>query len=440
MNRNKLSLEISGLPMLQHVVNTAKKAHFHEIILVHSKTTQLPEGNLRFVLNEEPQLGISRSISLGVEAADPSAEGFVFLMGDQPFLTVETLKQIKHRFVKNAMRIVVPVFNGKKGSPVFFPAFLKGEFLKLTGDLGGRQIMDHHDELIVYETISSETEGQDIDTKEEYAAHSPGLTVLVRGAGDLATGVIHTLYRRGFKVIVTETDNPSCIRTEVAFASCVHEGRKAVEGVTAVHILSADDIEDALSKDLVPVLIDPDLKSLKTVRPDVLIDAVIAKRNTGLSKDLAPLVIALGPGFTAGEDCHLVIETMRGPDLGRIISKGSALPNTGVPGMIENEAEKRVIHSPADGKLRRMKRPGDLVEEGDIIALVDDVPVYSKLKGTLRGLIYNEFEVTKGLKIADVDPRLDPALATTISDKANRLGQAVVRAIRLVQKRQAKDR
>lgn len=429
MNRDKLSLEIDGRSLLQHVLDTVRKAHFHEVILVHSPRTHLPRGHFSAIVNDDPGAGVSRSMALALAQTDPDAEGIVFLMGDQPFLSADTLKQLKKRFAANPSRIVIPVFDGSKGSPVVFPASLREELAGLAGETGGRQVIDRHPDLVVYEVITRAGEGLDIDTRDVYhQVHQP-LTVLVRGAGDLATGVIHVLYEKGYRVIAAETANPSCIRTEVSFAAAIHDGRKAVEGVTAVYLPGPELIDAALAKDLVPLLIDPDLKHLSQIRPDVLVDAIIAKKNLGTTMDLAPLVIALGPGFTAGLDCHAVIETMRGDSLADIITRGSALPNTGVPGLIAGEDQRRVIHSPADGILHRVRRIGDIVDEGDIIAMVDEVPVKAKLRGTLRGLIFDDFPVQTGLKIADIDPREDPTLAFTISDKAIKLGEAVARAI-----------
>lgn len=437
MERNKMNLHIAGESMLQKVFDTVFGARFHEIIVVRSDETIPPRGRFKSVINPDPALGISQSIRLGIDAADPETDGFVFLMGDQPFLEVDTLKRLKHHFVRRTMRIIVPVYDGVPGSPVFFPAFLKEELRSLTGDKGGRQVMEKHHELVVYDSLSDSREGLDIDTREEYEKHAHRPTILVRGAGDLASGVIRALSQRGFHVIATEIQQPSCIRTEVSYASCIYEGNKTFGGVTAVKAETMADVRSALAKDQVPVLVDPDLDCLAEVRPDVLVDAVIAKYNTGTRLDMAPLVIALGPGFTAGIDCHAVIETMRGEDLGKIITRGSALPNTGVPGILHGEAGNRVVHSPATGTLKRLRQPGDLVEKGEVIALVGDVPVTAKLSGTLRGLIYDGFPVKTGLKIADVDPRFDSKLASIISDKADQLGQSVVQAIRQLSPDQA---
>ena len=434
MKRNKMNLHIDGDSMLQKVFDTVRKTRFHEIIVVMNDQTLPPRGSYKSVMNKNPELGVSHSIRLGIDEADPQTQGYVFLMGDQPFLEVDTLKRLKHHFVKRTMRITVPLYNNEPGSPVFFPAFLKEELRNLSGDKGGRQIIERHRELVVYDTTTAAHEGVDIDTKEEYEAHTARPTVLVRGAGDLASGVIRALAQRGYHVIATETEKPSCIRTEVSYASAIYEGRKSFGGVTAVKAENMEDIQAALASDQVPVIVDPALNLLQDIDPDIVVDAVIAKRNTGTTMDLAPIVIAMGPGFTAGKDCHAVIETMRGDDLGRIITKGSALPNTGVPGILHGEAEKRVIHSPADGILKRVRKIGDIVKADEIIAMIGDTPVTSKLPGTLRGLIYDGFEVQTGLKIADVDPRTDPSLALTISDKADLLGQSVITAIAQLKK------
>ena len=430
MKRNKMNLQVDGDTMLQMVFDTVNQTRFDEIIVVRNDQVLAPRGQYKEVINQEPALGISHSIRLGIDAADPGTGGYVFLMGDQPFLEVSTLKRIRHLFVKRPMRIIVPLYEGKPGSPVFFPAFLKEELRNLSGDKGGRQVMEAHGELVVLTPVDSLREGLDLDTKEEYDAHTERLTVLVKGAGDLASGVIRALYRQGFHVIATEIEQPSAIRTEVSYASCIYEGKKSFGGVTAIKALTLADVQTALANDQVPVLIDPALSFLAEIKPDVLVDAVIAKYNTGTSLAMAPLVIALGPGFTAGIDCHAVIETMRGETLGKIITRGFALPNTGVPGILHGEAANRVIHAPASGELRRLKHPGALVEKDEIIAWIGDVPVKTKLAGTLRGLIYDGFMVKEGLKIADVDPRFDPSLASIISDKADRLGQSVIQAIR----------
>lgn len=444
--------------MLEKVFHTVLEAGFHEIVLVSSEGTRLPDLSGRteenpmpheesgedngiqgkfslpgyvHVLNPRPEDGISSSIRLGVQASDPEADGWVFLMGDQPFLTAKTLNQLKEQFTKNPSRIIQPVYGNHPGGPVFFPSSLKHELISLAGDTGGRQVMEKYPELILRELLTDTKEAVDLDSRDEYEAYAGKTRVLVKGAGDLATGVIQALYQAGFEVIATEIPDPSCIRTEVAFASAVAEGEKTIDGITAVRTDSLEEAAAILARDQVPILIDPTLTKLEEIQPEVFVDAVIAKRNTGTTMHLAPLVIALGPGFTAGVDCHAVIETMRGESLGRIFTeKGStALPDTGAPGLIAGEDVRRVIHAPASGTLKRIRQIGDIVEKDEVIAMIGDAEVRSTLNGTLRGLIQDGFEVKNGLKIADVDPRPDPRLAFAISDKAQTLGQAVIKAI-----------
>ena len=257
--------------------------------------------------------------------------------------------------------------------------------------------------------------------------------IVVRGGGDLATGVIQKLYRAGFPTLVLEVPQPTAIRRMVALSEAVYEGSFVVEGMTAV---LADDLDHALhlmDQQKIPVLIDPDLKILQQVKPLAVVDAILAKRNLGLKHQLAPITIALGPGFVAGEDCDVVIETMRGHDLGRLIFQGSALPNTGTPGLIAGVGQERVIHAPCGGTLRAVRAIGDTVQRGDILATVDGVPVLATLDGILRGLIRDGLAVRQGLKIADIDPRgSERQNCFTISDKARCLGGAVLEALLLL--------
>ena len=438
MGRNKLNLFVEGEPMLQRVFDTALSAGFHEIILVRGEGTKspsmpanAPDVPYEEILNLEQEKGIAFSIKLGLSVSDPLADGFVFLMADQPFLSKETLEILKERFQACPRHIIQPVYGTRPGGPVFFPASLKEDLSMLTGDTGGRQVMARHPELVLQEFLPESRESVDLDDRATYHKHVGRKRVLVKGAGDLATGVILALYQAGFEVIATEISHPSSIRTEVAFASALLEGEKTLEGVRAEKAASLAEVWKLLAEDAVPILIDSALLHLPELKPDVVVDAVIAKRNTGTDKTLAPLVIALGPGFTAGIDCHAVIETMRGNTLGDIITETgrSALPDTGTPGLIAGEDVRRVIHAPASGIIRRIRSIGDFVEEGDVIAKVGDTEVVSPLKGTLRGLIYDGFDVPEGLKIADVDPRLDRALAFSVSDKSHILGESVVCAI-----------
>ena len=261
--------------------------------------------------------------------------------------------------------------------------------------------------------------------------------VIVRGAGDLATGTIHALVSAGYPVVALEVPQPSSIRREVSFSEAVYEGEKSVEGITAVLAKDAQEALTLAAEGTPAILVDPACNILETVRPAVLIDAVLAKRNLGTHRDMAPLTIALGPGFEAGVDVNFVVETMRGPALGRVIEKGCALPNTGIPGLVGGFAAERVIHAPASGTLNAVRKIGDCVEKGETIAVIEPISalrqaqgtfsVTASLTGVLRGLIRDGYPVAEGLKIADIDPRPDSyPLCFQISDKSRRIAQSVL--------------
>ena len=253
--------------------------------------------------------------------------------------------------------------------------------------------------------------------------------VAVRGGGDIGTGVAHCLFRCGFKVIVLEAPQPTVIRRKVSFAQAVYSERMDVEGTAAVLIPDPEKAKEIWQDKCVPVLVDPDLTSLQALQPQVLVEATLLKKNTCMSLTLAPLTIALGPGFTAGKDVDLVIETMRGHNLGRIIKKGAAAANTGIPEPVLGYTEKRVLRAPCDGVVKNGLSIGTAVSKGDTVCLVNNKPVTSALRGVLRGCIMNDLQVKKGTKIGDVDPRGITEYCFTISDKARAIGHSVLEAI-----------
>lgn len=261
--------------------------------------------------------------------------------------------------------------------------------------------------------------------------------ILVRGAGDLATGVIVRLARCGFRVCALECANPSAIRRKAAFCEAVWQGQAQVEGLICRRIDRPEQTESVARKGQIPLLVDEACAAVAVLRPAAVVDAIIAKRNLGTNRSLAPITIGLGPGFTAGADVDAVVETMRGHHLGRVILSGSAIPNTGIPGNIGGYTDQRVIHSPASGPMifvpDAQGRPidiGTLVTQGQVIARVGEEPVYATLTGVLRGLIREGYPVTKGLKIADIDPRPEQAaFCDTVSDKARSIGGGVVEAL-----------
>ena len=274
--------------------------------------------------------------------------------------------------------------------------------------------------------------------------------IIVRGAGDLASGVLAVIHISGFRVLALETANPSAIRRTVAFSEAVRLGHCIIEGIEArliakeqtAAILSANDSETGAAADskanstsFIPIAVDPTGELIDILYPAAVVDAVIAKKNCGTRLDMAPLVIALGPGFIAGKDAHIVIETMRGHNLARLIYKGEALPNTGVPGLVGGESSLRVIHAPAAGTLRVMRDIGESVTRGEIIARIipadgSVTDVAASLNGIIRGMLPDGFTVHSGLKMADIDPRLTELNnCFTISDKARSLGGAVLTAL-----------
>lgn len=254
--------------------------------------------------------------------------------------------------------------------------------------------------------------------------------IIFRGAGELASGSIRRLILAGFPVIALEVESPFCIRRRVSFATAVYENETEVEGVRGKLF---DEVSDGALKGakegIAAIIIDPDGNSIDNLSPTVLVDARMMKKNSDLKKESAPVVIALGPGQTASEDVHYVIETARGHDLGRVISKGSALPDTGIPGELGGETAKRVLRAPVSGKFNSIAKLGEMVSEGDVVGELNGTEVKSELNGLLRGLLYDGVTVSAGMKIGDVDPRGNRDYMYTISDKANAVAGGVMEAV-----------
>ncbi len=259
------------------------------------------------------------------------------------------------------------------------------------------------------------------------------MVVLIRGAGDIASGAALRLYRAGFQVAMTDLERPTAIRRTVCFSEAIVHGACEVEGIRAVRA-DADEVRDVWAEGAIPVLADPAGACIPVLRPDAVVDAILAKRNLGTRITDAPIVVAAGPGFTAGVDCHAVVETMRGHYLGRVIYEGSALPNTNVPGLIGGFAGERVLRAPADGVFHALRAIGDQVQPGDAAGEVvtdtgECVPMHCTIGGILRGLLADGTPVHKGMKSGDVDPRCDPAHCLCASDKALAVAGGVLEAI-----------
>ncbi len=268
-------------------------------------------------------------------------------------------------------------------------------------------------------------------------AHRPARTraplVGVRGAGDLATGVIHRLHRAGFAVVATELPQPTVLRRPVAFASAVWAGTATVEGVTAVRV-GPEGVAGALAQGRVALLVDPHGRQLRALGAAVLIDAAMTKRAGGLDRDDAPVVIALGPGCTAGQEVDAVIETNRGHHLGRVILEGAAEPDTGVPGPIDGHAAERVLRAPCAGRFLGVRAIADPVGAGTVVATVEGARVVAGIAGVLRGLLHDGCEVRAGMKVGDVDPRAEPSHCFTISDKARAVAGGALEAVLLLRR------
>ncbi|MGI6108864.1 MAG: selenium-dependent molybdenum cofactor biosynthesis protein YqeB, partial [Eubacteriaceae bacterium] len=406
-------------------------------------------GDIRTVMNPEPERGQGSSLGLGVSAVRAeygNKNRILVFLGDQPDVSRRTVCSVLRMSEKYPDKIIIPVFNEKPGHPVVFPARYFNELETLNGETAGKTIIAAHPDQIIRINCDRSTV-TDTDTPDDYyrlinrsqennmeTIQKTRKIIIVRGAGDLATGTLLRLHRAGFPVVALDIPEPTVIRRTVSLAPALTQGKADVEGVIGVRCATIPEIYEALKADEIPIVADPGGKLIEELRPRAVVDAILAKRNLGTTRDMAPIVVGLGPGFTAGEDVDAVVETQRGHDLGRVIYKGSAVPNTGVPGMIGGYASERVIHSPAAGVIRVIRDIGSSVTAGETVAEIktadgESVPVKTEIAGVLRGMIQPGMEVQKGLKIADVDPRDVRSNCWSVSDKANAIAGGVLEAI-----------
>jgi xanthine dehydrogenase accessory factor len=267
------------------------------------------------------------------------------------------------------------------------------------------------------------------------------LKIIIRGAGEMATGTACRLFSSGFhKLVMTEIARPLAVRRTVSFSEALYEGTAAVEGIQAVKINSPDQVVELWREKMIPIIVDPVNASKNIYKPDLVVDAILAKRNLGTTMTDAALVIGLGPGFCAGNDVHCVVETNRGHDLGRLIWEGPSTSDTGIPGDILGQTISRVIRAPQDGAFESRLVIGTLVEAGQVVGDVNGEPVKAGLAGTLRGIIRSGIPVTRGLKIGDVDPRSNPGYCYTISEKARAIAGSVLEALMMRFNRSQSDR
>jgi xanthine dehydrogenase accessory factor len=255
------------------------------------------------------------------------------------------------------------------------------------------------------------------------------LTVLVRGGGEMASGIAHRLHRCHMRVCITEEAFPTTVRRLVAFADAVHRGSHTVENVRAVKVSSPEEAYETWKRDAIPIFVDPEAKIRESLRPTVIVDAIMAKRNLGTDKSHAPIVVGVGPGFVVGENVHVIVESNRGHNLGRVLWEGKAEEDTGVPAPVSGFTDERVLRVPENGVFESVCDIGDPVEPGQIVARVNNCPIPAQIKGVLRGLLKNGIQVEKGMKAGDIDPRGERHHCDTISDKARAIAGGVLEAI-----------
>jgi xanthine dehydrogenase accessory factor len=256
-----------------------------------------------------------------------------------------------------------------------------------------------------------------------------GLKVLVRGGGEMATGIVHRLHQCHMNVLITEIAVPTAVRRTVAFAEAVYHGYQVVEGVRATKVSSAEEAGTQWENRNIPLMVDPDARIRTRLLPVVLVDAIMAKRNTGTRISDAPLVIGVGPGFTAGIDVHAAVESNRGYHLGRVIWNGAAENDTGIPSPVAGFTNARVLRTPCGGRFRALRDIGDTVKEGETVAEVEGIPIRAEITGIIRGMLKDGIEVIEGAKAGDIDPRGEREYCYSISDKARAIAGGVLEAI-----------
>ncbi len=256
------------------------------------------------------------------------------------------------------------------------------------------------------------------------------ISIVIKGAGEMASGIAHRLFMANItRVCMIEIDNPLCVRRTVSFCEALFERQVEVEGVVGALVRDRATLAEAWDRNQIGVIVDPAWQIIADLKPDVVVDAILAKRNLRTSKDEAPVVIGVGPGFSAPDMVHAVIESNRGPDLGRAIYRGAAESYTGIPAAKAGFRWERVLRAPHQGKVRLMKSIGDPVRAGDTVLYVDATPVRAVIDGIMRGLI-REIEVGGNEKVGDIEPGRDPSCCWTISDKARAIGGGVLEAVR----------
>ncbi len=460
MGENKLFLDFKGKKIYETTLDLLKDLQdsgaISRVIVASTYTEILEESGKRGFLpiyNANNEIGKSSSIKLGIDGAQEDA-ALMFFVADQPMLTKETCLKLIGAFKENPV-MTFPVVGRRRGAPVIFPDEYRDRLYNLVEDQGG-MIFAKDNETAKIE-IEDVRELADIDTVESYKSlkkeedkggvaneksdfsedfsHINRNLVIVRGGGDVATGSIQKLNRSGFDVLVLEVEKPTCIRRKVCAAQAVYDGQVTVEDIEVKKCDTVDEIRETLAEGRVAVTVDPEGQLIKKLRPLAVVDGILAKKNLGTNMDMAPITIGLGPGFTAGSDCNVVIETDRGHDLGRLIFQGKASANTGNPGNILGFTTERILRASDDGIIKVIEDITSEVKKGQVVAEVNGKHIKAGLDGMVRGMIKDGSRVFKGMKIGDVDPRVVPRNASTISDKARLIGGGTLEAVLIFKKK-----
>ena len=438
---NKLLVPLRGRPLLLHTLETLTACPFDEVLVVlghqaHIIRPLIEKYNCRSVLNPDYETGMAGSIRAGLRALPGPSAGVLICLGDMPLLRPVTVQRLCSAFRSDPKRIVAPVAAGRQANPVIIPRCYWPEVESLQGDVGCKAILERHREQVNYVPLPTLGVLQDADTPEAMnllrrRLEQPlcGLVILIRGAGELASGIAHRLARAGFKICMTELPQPLAIRRRVCFSEAVYGGSCEVDSLTGELVDSLEEIQHCWKMGSVPVLVDPAADIRESLHPDVVIDGIMGKRNTGTVLGHAPLVIGLGPGFEAGRDVHVVIETNRGHRLGALIDHGAAEADTGQPGDISGYREERVLKSPCGGVFLTDQVPGTLVARDQLLGTVNGESIRARIPGALRGILRNATPVAAGTKLADIDPRNEISYCHSISDKARTVSGGVLEAI-----------
>jgi xanthine dehydrogenase accessory factor len=428
MGQDKLLLPYRGATVLERSLRALTACPRVDEVLLVVRPGFVPPfdpGRARLVENPRHEEGMGASLRAGVAAASRDTRVFVLALGDMPDLEAPTVEALVSAWSGG---ILVPRLGGKRGHPVLLDAKYRAEILAITGDRGARELLAAHEPEIAWFDTDDPAILRDVDLPADLGAFRP--RVLIKGAGEHATGVAHRLHRCGLPVVMTEIPEPTAVRLAVCFARAVHEGECEVEGVRATRwALDEAGRLDAHSFDSIPVFVDPSASVRRVLRPEVIVDARLLKRNLDNSVQDAALVVGLGPGLFAGRDVHLVVETQRGHDLGRLLEWGEASADTGVPGEIGGYSRERVLRAPTEGLVAACRPVGSHVAVGEIVCRVGSEPVRSAIPGVLRGMVREGIRVPAGLKIGDVDPRGRVEACFTLSDKTRTLSGAVLEAV-----------